>query len=121
MFSLSLHSDAYPQRRDWRDLPWLERLGEGLRVRAELECEARYLGEAARDERCARVAAEAKAIGDASCNRDDVLQRAAQLDAHHIVGRVGAEAIGRECILPARGDLRIAAGARCASGRRPGA
>ena len=33
MFSLSLHSDAYPQRRDWRDLPWLERLGEGLRVR----------------------------------------------------------------------------------------
>lgn len=34
MFSLSLHSDAYPQRRDWRDLPWLERFGEGLRVRA---------------------------------------------------------------------------------------
>ena len=33
MFSLTLHSDAYPQRRDWQDLPWLDRLGEGLRVR----------------------------------------------------------------------------------------
>ena len=33
MFSLTLHADTYPQRRDWRDLPWLDRIGEGLRVR----------------------------------------------------------------------------------------
>ncbi len=33
MFSLTLHADAYPQRRDWQDLPWLDRIGEGLRVR----------------------------------------------------------------------------------------
>jgi len=33
MFSLTLRADAYPQRRDWQDLPWLDRIGEGLRVR----------------------------------------------------------------------------------------
>ena len=33
MFSLTLHADTYPQRRDWQDLPWLDRIGEGLRVR----------------------------------------------------------------------------------------
>ena len=47
--------------------------------------------EAARDERRHRVVPEAEAFDDAGGNRDDVLQRAADLDAGHVVAGVEAQ------------------------------
>jgi len=32
MFALSLLADPYPQRRDWREIAWLDRMAERLRV-----------------------------------------------------------------------------------------
>lgn len=34
MFALALRSDPYPQKRDWQDLSWLDRVGESWRIRA---------------------------------------------------------------------------------------
>ena len=32
MFALAARADPYPQRRDWREIPWLDRAGERLRL-----------------------------------------------------------------------------------------
>ena len=62
----------------------------------------------------ARVVAEAEPVGGAGGDRDHVLERAAELDADHVVGAVDAEAIAGEQRLHAR-----ARSARCCSRRRP--
>ena len=71
---------------------------------AERHREARDLGEAARDERRHGVVAVAEAVDDAGRDRDHVLQGAGQLDAHHVLARVDAEAARRERALDALGD-----------------
>ena len=67
---------------------------ERERRAAARDGEARDLGEAARDERGARVVAEAEPVDRAGGDRDDVLQRAAALDADDVVARVRAQ-VGR--------------------------
>ena len=67
--------------------------GEGGRARAERDAEPRHLVQPARDERGARVVAESNAFDDAGGDGHDVLERAAQLDADHVV--VGVDAEGR--------------------------
>ena len=84
--------------------------GEGFAARAAGHGEAGDLGDAAGDERGGGVVAEADADGDAGGDGDDVLERAAQLDANDIGGRVEAEGLGGEFLLDERGDLRVAEG-----------
>ena len=57
---------------------------------AQRGAEARDLGQAARDERGARVVAEAEAVGDAGGDRHHVLHRAADLDADQVGAVVDA-------------------------------
>src|SRR2546422_147246 len=58
---------------------------------AERHRQARHLGQTARDERGARVLAEAEAVGDAGRDGHHVLQGAAHLDADHVTVRVEPE------------------------------
>ena len=72
---------------------------------------ARDLGQPARDEPRARVVTEAEAVAGARGDRDDVLERAAHLDADRIVARVHAEPVGREPMLDgARDGLIVSPG-----------
>ena len=64
---------------------------EGLALRAEPDAEAHHLREPARDQRDARVGAEAQAVGDAGADRDDVLDGAADFHADDVGLRVGAK------------------------------
>ena len=73
--------------------------GERRRLGAQGNAEARDLGQAARDQRGARVVAQAQALEEARGERDDVLERAGQLHAHHVGERVDAEHGGREGLL----------------------
>ena len=59
-----------------------------MRLPAARERELHHLGEAARDQHRARVVAEAEAVGSAGGDRDDVLDRAAALDAGDVAARV---------------------------------
>ena len=68
--------------------------------------EPRDLGEAARDERRARVVAEAEAVDRARRDGDHVLQRAAALDADDVVARVEAEVRRVEALHDRRGPRR---------------
>ena len=61
------------------------------RCAAERHRQPREFGQAARDERGQRVMAEAEAFDHARRNRDDVLQRAADLDADHVAAAVEAQ------------------------------
>ncbi len=65
--------------------------------------------EAARDQRRAGVVAEAETVADARRDGDDVLERAAQLDADDVLGGVRAEAVGVEDVLHLLGDLVVLA------------
>ena len=57
----------------------------------------------------ARVVAEAEAVGRAGGDRDDVLERAAALDADDVVGRVDAEAsVAEACCTRARASRSLA-------------
>ena len=69
--------------------------GEGERRAAARHRELRDLGEAARDERGARVVAEAHAVDRAGRDGDDVLERAAALDARR--RRRSRRCAGRAC------------------------
>ena len=80
------------------------RVGAG--IGAERRAEARHLGQAARDQRRARVVAVAEPVADARGDRDHVLGRAAELHAAHVRRRVDAEAGRRERALQRRRDLR---------------
>ncbi len=55
MFALTLRTDPYPQRRDWQDLHWLDRMGERWRVQARA---AWHLRSARRQQVCDWVMAE---------------------------------------------------------------
>ena len=65
--------------------------GQSLAPSAHRDPEARHFGEAARDQRRARVLAEALALDDAAGDRQHVLDRPADLGAGDIVGAVSAE------------------------------
>ena len=78
--------------------------GERQRVAAHPLREPAHLGEAARDQRGARVVAEAEPVAAADRDRDDVLQRAAHADAGDVAARVDAEAIAAEAALHGRAD-----------------
>ena len=71
---------------------------ERLLAAAEREPQARHLGEAARDQRDARVRAEAEAVADAGADRVDVLRRAADLDADDVVRGVGAKRFAADAL-----------------------
>ena len=59
---------------------------EGLGARAQGHAQPRHLGQAARDQRGARVQAERHAVGDAGGDGQHVLHRAADLHADRVVG-----------------------------------
>ena len=84
--------------------------GEGFAARAAGHGEARDLGNAAGDEGGGGVLTEAHAGSDPGGDGDDVFERAAELDADDIGGRVEAEGFRGELLLNERGDLRIAEG-----------
>ena len=63
----------------------------GERVSAQLGRQAPDLREAPRDQRGARVVAEAEAVGDAGRDRHHVLESSADLDTDDVVGAVHAE------------------------------
>ena len=65
--------------------------GERRRVGAESRAEPGGLGQAAGDDRRLGVVAHAQALGHADGERDDVLHRAAELDADDVVVGVGPE------------------------------
>ena len=65
--------------------------GQRVALRAERHRQPRELGETARDQRGQRVVAEPEAFDDAGRDRDDVLQRAAKLDADDIAAAVEAQ------------------------------
>ena len=71
---------------------------EGLGLRSERHTEAHHLGQPARDQRDARVGAEAQAIGEAGAHREHVLDRATHLDADDVGGRVGTEVRGMQAL-----------------------
>ena len=93
--------------------------GEGERVGAHREAESGGLGEAARDERALGVVAEAHAVRDADGETDDVLDRAAQLAAHHVGVGVRAEVRRVAGGLEPLGDGLVGAGDH-GRGRHPG-
>ena len=66
---------------------------EGVGPRAEGHAQARHLGQAAGDQRGARVEPERQAVGQAGRDGQHVLDRAADLDADDVV--VGIDAQGR--------------------------
>ena len=65
---------------------------------AERQAETRHLGEAARDQRDARVRAEPEPVADAGADRVDVLRRAAHLDADDVVRGVGAKGLAADAL-----------------------
>ena len=71
------------------------------RLAAHRAGQPRDLGETARDQRRQGVVPEAERLDDAGGDRDDVLERAAHLDAHDVVARIQPETPARE-IRPAR-------------------
>ena len=70
-------------------------------LRAQRDAQARHLLQSPRDERDARVGAEAQAVGQAGADRERVLHRPADLDAEDVRGGVGAEVRRRQLLRPA--------------------
>ena len=71
--------------------PMPARPGERERVRAGRDPDPRHLGQAAGHEPGLAVVAEAQLLGGAGRDRDDVLERPAQLDAEHVAVDVEPE------------------------------
>ena len=98
--------------RDWAELQVSDRsprpgeAGERLRPRAHGDGEPGHLGEAAGHQRRPRRGAEAAALGHAAGDGDDVLERAAELGADHVVGQVEPEPPRREPRLQLAGRAR---------------
>ena len=65
--------------------------GEGFLVAAEGDAEAGHFGEGAGDEGGDGIVAEAEAVGHAGGEGIDVLDRAAEFDAGHVVAGIDAE------------------------------
>ena len=84
---------------------------------AHRHAEARDLGQAARDERGARVVTEPEAVGDAGGDRHHVLHRAADLDADKVGAEIHAHAAAvQQCGGFAR-EAGIAGGERQRAGQ----
>src|SRR5581483_8283145 len=66
-----------------------------------------YFGEATRDQRGNGVVSQAKTIANTGGDGDDVLERAAQLDAGHVVIRVDAKSRIAQFTLHRGGKLRV--------------
>ena len=81
---------------------------------ADRHRQPRHLGQAAGDERGQRVVAEAEAVDDAGGDGDHVLQRAAELDADHVLARIQAQRRPAELVLDVTARRR-----RRATPRRP--
>ena len=84
--------------------------------RAACYGEGAELLQAAGDERSTRVGTEAEAIGDASGDGDDVLQRAAMFDADEVAVAVGAQAPAAQAALHAGGGGQVRTGQRYSCG-----
>ena len=82
---------------------------ETLSLAAELLAQACQFGHAARHQGAARVVAEIESVEDAGGDGDDVLDRAAELDAHDVGAAVGAEAGGQEVEILQRGGGELIA------------
>ena len=80
--------------------------GEGLAAASAGDGEARDLGDAAGDESGGGVVAEVEAVDDAGGEGDDVLERAAELDAGDVVVGVDAQSGRGEVALQDLGDWR---------------
>ena len=76
----------------------------------------RHLRQAARDQRGQRVVAEAEPLDDAGGNRDDVLQRPADLDADDVVAAVQTEVRAAELLLHELGRVGVGEAASTAVG-----
>ncbi|MCK6430138.1 MAG: hypothetical protein L6Q72_13785 [Burkholderiaceae bacterium] len=85
---------------------------EGFEPRAERKPEPHRLGEPARDQRGARIAAELLPGGNAARDRQHVLQHAAQLRADQVVGQVDAEARAADRAFESGAEHRVGAGER---------
>ena len=79
-----------------RGLAEMTRLGVALGARAQGHAQAGHLGQATRDEGGAGVQAQLQPVGDAGGDRQHVLDRAADLDAHRVGRGVDAQRIGVE-------------------------
>ena len=90
--------------------------GHGVEASAAGHDQARHFGETARDQRRHRIVAEAEAIANAGSDGDDVLQRAAQLHADHVVVGIDAKAGIVERLL--HGARHFAIDGRHGHGRR---
>ena len=82
--------------------------GQRLAPAAHRAGEPRDLRQSARDQRRHRVVAEVQRLVDAGGDRDDVLQRRADLDADDVVGSVEPE--GRAAKLVLHGAHRVGVG-----------
>jgi len=82
---------------------------EGLGLGSAGLAEARYLDDAAREQRRLGVVPELESIGDPSGDRDHILERSAELGTLRIAVGVDAEAIVREGELHAACELGVRA------------
>ena len=78
--------------------------------RAQRHAEPGHLRQPARAQRRLRVVAESNPVAGAGGDGDDVLERAAQLDANDVVVRVNAEPLVHENFLGGRRQRRIFGG-----------
>ena len=74
--------------------------------RAERDAEPRHFDEAARDQRDARVGAEAETVGKAGADRQHVLDRATDFDTDDVGRRVGAEILAGQLARQSRARSR---------------
>ena len=81
--------------------------GEGQRVGAGGDPEPGHLGQAAGQQAGLAVVAEAEAVGGAGGDRDDVLERPAQLDAEDVLVDVQPEAPPGEPRDDALGEVEV--------------
>src|SRR5262245_10139371 len=84
--------------------------GHGAGERAQRDRQPRHFGEPARDERGARILAQAETVGDAGGDGHDVLESPAHLDADHVAVGVEPELARAEPALERRGQGVVAGG-----------
>ena len=79
---------------------------KGPRISTHRGAETQKFCQGTGDERRLRVVAEPEAIADAGGNREDILERAAQLDADGLIARINAEAFAPKVPLKFLGAFR---------------
>ncbi len=85
---------------------------ERERVTPTLHDEARHLRQTTCNERCTCVGTKAEAVGCASRNRDDILQRTSKLDADDVFSSVGSKELRCKSVLNLLRDARVRPGDR---------